>query len=97
MYIFALVLMFVAGVAVGGLIVFKLEENAFDTMHNQTVELEKATREAREEREEYRKTRAMLSIIDNVPEYLRDKYNITTESSDNQPSAVDEDDIKIYI
>ena len=96
MQIFALILVFVAGITVGALVVYKMEERAFTTMINQGIELEKATKEAREECEEYRKTRAMMSIIDDVPDYLVDKYDISIGAPVSQTVEIDEDYEAIY-
>lgn len=94
MNIFIIIMTFLAGAAVGALAIYKWEEYTLTTMFKQTAELEKAQRELNEEREEYRRTRAMFQAIDDVPEYLRDKYDISNpvESS----VEIDEDYDVIY-
>lgn len=87
---------FVAGTVLGGLIVYKYEEYTLTTMFKQCAELSKAERELREEQEECRKTRAMLTIIDDVPEYFRDNYDISEGAPNNQYREVDEDYDAIY-
>ena len=96
MQILSYIFVFIAGVALGALIIYKMEEKTFTTMLNQGVELEQALREAREERDEYQKTRALLSIIDDVPEYLRDKYDVSVSAPMSQTVEVDEDYDAMY-
>jgi hypothetical protein len=96
MQILAYIFVFIAGSVFGALIIYKMEEKTFTTMLNQGVELEQAIRETREEREEYRKTRAILSVIDDVPDYLMDKYDVSVSAPTSQSVEVDEDYDAMY-
>lgn len=94
MNIFIIIMTFLAGTAVGAFAIYKWEENTLTMMLNQAAEFEKAQRELNEEREEYRRTRAMLQAIDNLPEYLRDKYDISNPVEAS--IEIDEDYDAIY-
>ena len=92
-----MILMFVAGAAVGALLVYKSEEKNFNAMLNQCAELREAEKKLCEEREEYRRTREMFSIIDDIPEYLKDKYDIPTEETSEKFDEGDEDYMEVYV
>ena len=102
-FIVWLTLAFAGGVAVGALIIYKREEDTLTTMMNQAVSLTEAEKELRAERDELKRTREIVDTIDNVPEYLRDKYytNCTTDSEDDEDetnTGIDPDeDIQIYM
>lgn len=90
-------LMFVAGLAVGALLVYKLEEKSFATMMKQCEELRQSEKRLCEEREEYRRTRELFSIIDDVPDYLKDKYDIPETDSNETFADDDEDYTEVYV
>ena len=74
--------MFLFGACIGGLIVYKIEEHEFEVV---AIEEEKLRLE-----QEAFNDRIMLESIDNVPEYLRGKYDIQkktrfTESDEDLP------------
>ena len=100
-FIVWLALAFAGGVAVGALIIYKKEEDVLTGLIKQTADLALAERETRREREEILKTREMIDVIDNVPEYLRDKYYTnTTEEEDEEETNNGEnpdEDIQIYM
>ena len=82
------------GVCVGGLIIYKIEENDFKAMKNQCESLAIEEGRLRREREEHYNTRDMIDVIDDVPEYLRARYDI----SDKQTSTdVDENVTDVYV
>jgi hypothetical protein len=71
-----LLLTFIIGGSIGAFIVYKCEERTLRTMLDQCAQLEETNKKLVNEREEYRKTRDMFAVIDDVPEYLRGKYSI---------------------
>lgn len=92
------ILAFIAGCIVGGVIVgvviYKYEEYTLTTMLKQCAALAEEENKLRREREDYVKTRSMIDTIDDVPEYLRDKYHVPEQDSEEE--SVD-DENPIYI
>lgn len=64
------------GGCLGALIIYKIEEDNFKAMTAQCEKLSIEEEKLRSERETY-KTCVILDTIDDVPEYLRDKYDIS--------------------
>lgn len=84
---------FLLGVCVGGIIVYKIEELNFRAMTSQRESLAIEEERLRRERNEYYETRDMVDVIDDLPEYLRDKYDISENDSFTEN---DEDLPEIY-
>jgi hypothetical protein len=85
---------FVSGFVLGALVVYKIEEHNFKAMKAQCESLVIEESRLRQEREEYYKTREMVDTIDDLPEYLRDKYYIPEKQTFTDS---DEDISEIYI
>lgn len=85
--------LFLLGVCVGGFIIYKIEEKEFKAMTEQCEALVIEEQRLRQEREEFNDHK-MMETIDDVPEYLRDKYYIS-EKQDFTDS--DEDLEEVYV
>lgn len=86
--------MFVSGFVFGALTVYKIEEHNFNAMTAQCESLSIEEDRLRREREEYYKTCEMVDVIDDLPEYLRDKYDISEKDTFTDG---DEDLTEIYV
>lgn len=88
------ILLFAAGFALGTIVVYKCEERTFNSMKEQCENLAEEERRLRREREDYNNTRSMFDTIDDLPEYLRDKY-VVSEKPEFTDS--DEDIEEMYV
>ena len=88
------IFMFVAGFVCGALVIYGVEKRAFKLIQEQYEELAEEKRRLRDEREEYTSTRSMFDIIDDLPDYLRDKYTVPTNTNFTYN---DEDITEIYV
>lgn len=86
--------LFVVGACIGGLIIYRLEEKEFKSMRSQCESLAIEEERLRQEREEYYKTREIVDTIDDLPEYLRDKYYISEKETFTDS---DEDFAAMYV
>lgn len=86
--------LFLFGVCVGGLVIYKIEEDNFKAMTEQCESICEEEERLRCEREEYYKTRDIIDEIDDLPEYLRGKYYI---SDTNTFTDSDEDLTEVYV
>lgn len=86
--------LFLIGICIGGLIIYRLEEKEFKSMRAQCKSLAIEEERLRQEREEYYKTCEMVDTIDDLPEYLRDKYYASEKETFTDS---DEDISEIYI
>lgn len=86
-------IVFLFGVCVGGIIVYKIEKHNFSAMTSQRESLAIEEERLRRERNEYYETRDMVDVIDDLPEYLLDKYDISENDSFTEN---DEDLPEIY-
>lgn len=88
------ILLFIAGAALGALIIYKIEKGSFNAMTAQCEKLALEEEKLRREREDCNRTRAMIDTIDDIPEYLREKYDI---HSNDAPGELEEDYPAIYV
>lgn len=88
------IFLFVAGLCLGALVIYKVESDTFNSMRRQCENLAEEERRLRHEREEFNNTRDMIDTIDDIPEYLRDKY-ITPD--EHTFTADDEDITEMYL
>lgn len=84
---------FVSGAVLGAFLVYEIEEHNFRAMTSQRESLAIEEERLRRERNEYYETRDMVDVIDDLPEYLRDKYDISENDSFTEN---DEDLPEIY-
>ena len=81
MTILAFIIGFIVGGVIVGVAIYKYEEYTLTTMLKQCAALAEEENKLRREREDYVKTRSMLDTIDDIPEYLRDKYHVPEQDS----------------
>ena len=81
------------GGCIGALIVYKIEEDNFKAMTAQCESLSIEEEKLRKEREVFNEQR-LFDTIDDLPEYLKDKYYISDKQTFTES---DEDITEMYI
>lgn len=94
MIILVAIIALVVGMAVGAIIVYKYEERTIKGMLKQCAMLAEEGHKLQLERDDYERTRTMIDTIDDLPEYLRGKYDISEKQGFTES---DEDLTEIYV